>query len=176
MYFAVPLLARIAIFFSVFNITTWMIDWFRFNLGYFGPSFFALIPQLILTIWLLLIVKRYEIFKYRIFAPVVAAVLWTITLIVNSWELIFSNIELPWSWTYSLLDTLGFPILESHYGGAAPFLGFFHSNQGDLNIKNEWYFDGGILVSWFIFNLVVLLFIMFSTRIAFEDRKDGSFR
>lgn len=176
MYFAVPFLARIAIFFSIFNFSTWTIDWFRFNFGYFGPTFLALIPQLLLTLWLLLVAKRYEIFKYRILAPLVATSLWAITVTVNSWDLFFTDLEIPWSGTYSLLDSIGFPILELQYGGAAPLLGFFHSNQGDLNISSDWYFDGGIQISWFIFNLVVLLFIIFSARIAIEDRKDRPFR
>lgn len=176
MYFAVPILARIAIFFSIINFVTWTVDWFRFNFGYFGPTFFALIPQILLTIWLFYVAKNYEVYKFRILAPIIGAAAWAILLMVNSWELIFSDLDIPWDWTYSLLDTVGFPILEMQYGGAAPLLGFFHSNQGDLNVHNDWYFDGGIQASWLIFNLLVLIFIMISARIAVEDRKDGSFR
>ena len=175
MYFAVPHLARIAVYLSLFNILTWFIDWFRFNIGYFGPSFMALIPQITLTVWLALLVKKYEVFQFRILAPVIAVLLWAVTLIVNSWELLSSNIELPWSWTYNLLDTLGFPILEMQYGGAAPLLGLFHSNQGDLNKSSDWYFDGGILFSWFSFNIILVILIIITSRIAFQDRRDGHF-
>ena len=175
MYFAVPVIARIAIFFSLLNTISWTIDWVRFNFGYFGPSTLALIPQLGLTAWLFLVAKNYETFRFRILAPIVATLLWTITLVTNSWELIFSNIKIPWSWTYSFLDTLGFPILEMQYGGAAPLLGLLHSNQRDLNNSKDWYFDGGIQLSWLLFNIFVLIFVIFSARIAFEDRKEGNF-
>jgi hypothetical protein len=176
LYFAVPHLARIAVYLSLYNILTWSIDWIRFNIGYFGPSFMALIPQIALTVWLALLIKRYEVFQYKILAPIIAITLWAFTLIVNSWELIFSNVELPWSWNYNLLDTLGFPILEMQYGGAAPLLGLFHSNQGDLNVKSDWYFDGGILFSWLSFNIITLILIIFTSRIAIQDRRDGTFR
>lgn len=175
MYFAVPHLARLAVFFSLYNIVTWTIDWFRFSIGYFGPTLFALLPQVALTAWLFLVARRYEVFQYRILAPIITLTLWVITHVINSWELIFSRLEVPWSRTFSILDTLGFPILEMQYGGTAPLLGLFHSNEGDTLRPSDWYLDGGIQFSWLAFNIIILLFLLFSMRIAFEDRKDGTF-
>jgi hypothetical protein len=143
--------------------------------GYFGPTFIALIPQLALTVWLYVVSRKYEVFQYRILTPIVAFLLWSTTLVINSLELLFSETEFPWSWTYNLLDTLGFPILEMQYGGVAPLLGLFHSNQKDLAVASDWYFDGGILFSWLIFNVLTFLVIAFGVRIAFQDRRDGIF-
>ena len=175
MYFMVPRIAKLAVIFSILNILTWTIDWFRFNIGYFGPSFLALIPQLALTVWLYLVSRRYDVFQYRILTPFFALLLWSVTLFVNSFELIFSDLEIPWPWTSTLLDTLGFPILEMQYGGVAPLLGLFHSNQKDLDIAADWYFDGGIVFWWLVFNLLTFLVIVFGARIAFQDRRDGTF-
>jgi hypothetical protein len=175
MYFMIPRIAKLAVLFSVLNIITWVIDWFRFNLGYFGPSFFALIPQLALTVWLYVISRRYDVFQYRILTPFIALLLWAVTLLVSSFELIFSDLEIPWHWSSTLLDTMGFPILEMQYGGVAPLLGLFHSNQKNLDIAADWYFDGGIVFWWLAFNVLLLLVITFGARIAFQDRHDGTF-
>ena len=175
MYFMIPRMAKLAVLFSCLNILTWGIDWLRFNMGYFGPTFFALIPQAALTVWLYLVSRRYEEFRFRILTPVIALLLMGLTLLINSLELIFSDMEFPWSWTYSLLDSAGFPILEMQYGGVAPLLGLFHSNQKDINISTDWYFDGGITFSWLMLNIITLLIVVFGARIAVQDRKDGTF-
>jgi hypothetical protein len=175
MYFMIPRTAKLAVLFSSLNIITWAVDWFRFNIGYFGPSFFALIPQLALTVWLYVISRRYDAFQYRILTPFIALLLWSVTLLVNSLDLIFSDLELPWPWTSTLLVTLGFPILEIQYGGVAPLLGLFHSNQKNLDIATDWYFDGGIAFWWLVFNALTFLVVAFGARIAFEDRHDGTF-
>ena len=175
MYFMIPRLAKLAVFLSILNILTWGVDWFRFNIGYFGPTFFALFPQIFITAWLYVVSRRYDVFQYRILTPIIALVLWSLTLFVNSFELIFSDLEIPWSWTSSLLDTMGFPIIEMEYGGAAPLLGLFHSNQKDLNKAADWYFDGGITFWWLTFNVVTILVIAFGARITFQDRHDGTF-
>ena len=175
MYFMIPRIARLAVLCSLLNIITWSADWFRFNIGYFGPSFFALFPQLALTVWLYVIARKYDVFQYRILTPFIALILWSVTLFVNSFELFFSDLEVPWSWTSNLLDTLGFPILEIQFGGAAPLLGLFHSNQKNLNVAADWYFDGGIAFSWLVFNSLTFLVIVLGARIAFQDRRDGIF-
>jgi len=171
----IPRIAKLAVIFSFLNIITWAVDWFRFNIGYFGPSFFALIPQLALTLWLYVISRKYDVFQYRILTPFITLLLWCVTLLVNSFELIFSELEMPWPWTSTVLDTLGFPILEIQYGGVAPLLGLFHSNQKNLDIATDWYFDGGIVFWWLTFNVLTFLVVAFGARIAFQDRRDGTF-
>jgi len=171
----IPRIAKLAVIFSFLNIITWAVEWFRFNIGYFGPSFFALIPQLALTLWLYVISRKYDVFQYRILTPFITLLLWCVTLLVNSFELIFSELEMPWPWTSTVLDTLGFPILEIQYGGVAPLLGLFHSNQKNLDIATDWYFDGGIVFWWLTFNVLTFLVVAFGARIAFQDRRDGTF-
>lgn len=173
MYFAIPKLAALAIALSCYNIFTWMIDWFRFSIGYFGPSFWALFPQAALTVWLYLMIRRYEKFNYRVAAPVVVLTLWLSSIIVGSADLFFTKVQHPWPTNYSVLESIGFPILEIEYEGIAPFLGFFHNNQGDLEVVKDWYFDGGVLFSWFAFNVVMLFLMIALSRIAYEDLREG---
>lgn len=173
MYFAIPKLAVIAIVLSCYNIFTWTIDWFRFSIGWFGPSFWALLPQIAVTIWLYLMVRKYERFNYRVAAPFATLTLWLSIIVIGSADLFFSKVQNPWPMPYSALEAVGFPILQIEYGGAAPFLGFFHNNQGDQEVATGWYFDGGVLFSWFAFNAVMLLLFIALSRIAFEDLREG---
>ena len=175
MYFMIPRLAKLAVLVSLLNILTWGVDWFRFRVGYLGADFFALIPQSALTFWLYIVSKKYDVFQYRILTPVIAFVLWGATIIINSYEIFFSDLNLPWPWTFSLLIAVGFPILELYYNEVAPLLGLFHSNQQDLNIVAGWYFDGGITFWWLLFNIITFLIICFGALITIQDRKDGSF-
>lgn len=173
MFFAVPRLTYLAIFFSCYNILTWSIDWFRFSVGYFGPSFWALIPQTAVTLWLYLMVRNYKKYNYRVAAPFVVFTLWISSVVIGASELFFPKEVIPWPLLYSVLESVGFPILEIHYGGVAPLLGFFHNNQGELDVVTDWYFDGGIQFSWFVFNVATLLLLVAISRVAYEDLREG---
>ena len=173
MYFVVPKLAQVAIVFSTYNILTWFIDWFRFSIGYFGPNFFALIPQITLTIWLFIMIRNYEKFNYRISAPLVVSVLWISIILIGAAELFFTEEQIPWPISFSILESVGFPILEFKFGGAAPFLGLFHNNQGELDSASDWYFDGGVQFSWLAFNLLTSILLTALSRVAYEDIREG---
>lgn len=177
MYFAIPKLAVLAIFLSCYNILVWMIDWFRFSIGYFGPSFWALLPQTAVTIWLYLTVRNYESYNHRVAAPFVVLTLWISSIVIGSSDLFFTKVQYPWPITYSALESLGFPILELKFGGVAPMLGFFHNNQVDPTVvideAKNWYFDGGIVFSWFIFNITMVVLLIALSRIAYEDLREG---
>lgn len=173
MYFSVPKLAYLAVFFSTYNILTWTIDWFRFSIGYVGPGLFALIPQTAVTIGLYLMVRNYKKYNYRVLAPFVVFTLWISSVLIGTAELFFTKEQLPWPASYSVLESVGFPILEFHFGGVAPLLGFFHNNQGDLDVAKDWYFDGGVQFSWLTFNVTMVLLIIVLSRVAYEDLREG---
>jgi hypothetical protein len=173
MYFAVPKLAYLAISFSTYNVLTWLIDWFRFSIGYFGPSFFALIPQVAVTIWLYLMVKNYKKYNYRVCSPFVVFTLWISSIVIGAAELFFTQEQFPWPASYNALESVGFPILEIHFDGVAPLLGLFHSNQGDLEVTKDWYFDGGVQISWLAFNVIMLLLLVAISRVAYDDLREG---
>lgn len=174
MYFAVPNLAYLAILFSCYNALSWTIDWVRFNIGYFGSSFFALIPQALVTLFLLLMVRNYNVYSYRVTAPFVISSLWFCTLVIGGADLFFPDEPLPWSFTFSVLESLGFPILELHFDGVAPLLGLFHNNQGDIDARTDWYFDGGVQFTWLLFNIVTLLLLVATIKVAYEDFREGN--
>ena len=88
-------------------------------------------------------VRNYEKYNYRVFAPFVVFTLWISSVIIGAAELFFTKEQFPWPATYNALESVGFPILEIHFDGIAPLLGFFHNNQGDLDVAKDWYFDGG---------------------------------
>ena len=173
MYFAIPKLTYLVIVFSCYNILTWAIDWFRYSFGYFGPNFFALIPQIALTIWLFIMIRNFENFNYRVSAPFIVFSLWILTILIGAAELFFPEELIPWPITYSILESVGFPILEIEFGGAAPFLGLFHNNQGELDLTKDWYFDGGVQFSWLAFNLLSTILLISLLQIAYEDIKEG---
>ena len=167
---------QISIALSLYNMLAWIFDWGRFGFNYFGPAFWAIIPQIGLTVWLALLLKNYERYIYRMLAPVIGFALWIATLLITNIEYLTMNETIPWPLTYSLLDAIGFPILEMEIGGAAPLFGLFHSNEGDLNIVSDWYFDGGIVFSWLVFNVLTLPLLVTMTRIAIQDRHDLNLR
>jgi len=173
MYFAIPKLAVLAIVLSCYNILTWSIDWFRFSIGYLGPGLFALIPQIAVSVWLYLMVRNCEKYNYRVFAPFVVFTLWISSVIIGAAELFFTKKQFPWPATYNALESVGFPILEIHFDGIAPLLGFFHNNQGDLDVAKDWYFDGGVQFSWLAFNLIMFLLMVAISRVAYEDLREG---
>lgn len=173
LYFVVPNLAYLAVFFSTYNILTWSIDWFRFSIGYFGPELFALIPQIAVTIWLLQMARNYKNYNYRVLAPLVVSTLWVSSVVIGAFNLFFTKEKFSWPLSYNVLESIGFPILEIDFDGVAPLLGFFHNNQGDIEVVTDWYFDGGIQFSWLAFNVTTFLLLTILWRIAYEDLREG---
>jgi len=167
-------LAKFAIFISIYNFIVWSIDWFRQDEVYLGPVLWALVPQIICTVMLIKLVGKQDEFRTILLATVIIPIAWLATIVTNGLDLLFPTETLPWGFTSSLLEAMGFPILEISFGGTAPFFGLLHSNAGDLNKASDWYFDGGIQLSWLFFNIVSSMLILILTLRLYQNRYDVS--
>ena len=167
-------LAKFAISFSIYNFIVWSIDWFRQDEVYLGPVLWALVPQLFCSFMLIKLVRGKDEFRTIFLTTVLLPIAWLATIVTNGLDLLFPTETLPWDFTSSLLEAMGFPILEISFGGTAPFFGLMHSNAGDLNKATDWYFDGGIQLSWLFLNIVSAMLILILALRLYQNRYDIS--
>jgi hypothetical protein len=167
-------LAKFAISFSIYNFIVWSIDWFRQDEVYLGPVLWALVPQLFCSFMLIKLVRGKDEFRTIFLTTVLLPIAWLATIVTNGLDLLFPSETLPWDFTSSLLEAMGFPILEISLGSTAPFFGLMHSNAGDLNKATDWYFDGGIQLSWLFLNIVSAILILLLTLRLYQNRYDIS--
>jgi hypothetical protein len=167
-------LAKFAISFSIYNFIVWSIDWFRQDEVYLGPVLWALVPQLFCSFMLIKLVRGKDEFRTIFLTTVLLPIAWLATIVTNGLDLLFPTETLPWDFTSSLLEAMGFPILEISLGSTAPFFGLMHSNAGDLNKATDWYFDGGIQLSWLFLNIVSAILILLLTLRLYQNRYDIS--
>ncbi len=167
-------LALSAVVVSAYNLVVWSLDWIRQESVYIGPALWALLPQVAATFALIRLTRTQQHFRRSIILLVGFFVMWIAAIVVGAIDLFFPDERLPWSFSSSILEALGFPILELNYGGVAPFLGLLHSNVGELNKLSDWYFDGGIQLSWLLFNLLALLIVSRISKTIYQERYDLS--
>jgi hypothetical protein len=167
-------LAQAAAIVSIYNLIIWSLDWLRQDAVYVGPALWALLPQVAATFALFGLTRTIQFFRRSITFLVSFFVMWIAAIVIGGIDLFFPDESLPWSFTSSFLEALGFPILELNFGGVAPFLGLFHSNMGDLNKSSDWYFDGGIQLSWLMFNVLALLVTLCISKTIYQERYDLS--
>ena len=167
-------LALSAVVVSAYNLVVWSLDWIRQESVYIGPALWALLPQVAATFALIRLTRTQQHFRRSIILLVGFFVMWIAAIVVGAIDLFFPDERLPWSFSSSILEALGFPILELNYGGVAPFLGLLHSNVGELNKLSDWYFDGGIQLSWLLFNLLALLIVSSISKTIYQERYDLS--
>jgi hypothetical protein len=159
---------------SVYNLIIWSLDWLRQDAVYIGPALWALIPQIAATLALFGLIRTKHFFRRSIILVICFFMTWIAAIVIGSTDLFFPDEPLPWSFSFSFLEALGFPILELNYEGVAPWLGLLHSNMGDLNKLSDWYFDGGIQLSWLLFNLLALLIVSSISKTIYQERYDLS--
>lgn len=150
---------------SALNVGAWLVDWARSGADYFGAGFWALIPQLILTVALVYGLKTKRAIA-GIYLFSVTFILWLVTFLINGWGwLSISQYGYPawWGW----LEMFGVDAFQIFQFRSAPLYGLFHSTKGDVSSPFGWYFDGGISFSWLIFNLlsVVLMVSLFANHV-----------
>jgi hypothetical protein len=167
-------LALSAVVVSAYNLVVWSLDWIRQESVYIGPALWALLPQVAATFALIRLTRTQQHFRRSIILLVGFFVMWIAAIVVGAIDLFFPDERLPWSFSSSILEALGFPILELNYGGVAPFLGLLHSNVGELNKLSDWYFDGGIQLSWLMFNVLALLVTLCISKTIYQERYDLS--
>jgi hypothetical protein len=173
--FPTPLIRRIAsiaVFASLYNLLVWVIDWFRQDEAYFGPALWAVIPQLFCIFLLSNLLARERGNRALITTMFLFPIFWLITLLTSGIELLLPEEPLPWGFTSSLLESLGFPILELSFRSASPDFGLFHSNMGDLNKQADWYFDGGIQASWMLYNGISIFIVTYFLIRLYQERYD----
>jgi len=87
--------------------------------------------------------------------------LWLITYLLSvlGWYQIFIDIGKQWPGWSSFAQGFGFPVFIS----GAPLNGLFHSPIFYDGKDQSWFFDGGNLFSWLVFNILatVLIFVMY---------------
>lgn len=154
---------------SAYNILVYLILFWQGSPDYSSFSFLSLIPQGIFTITVVILERKYANQKVRWRELIFIIVIWGLTYFMNllAWVSYNTNSSDYWSLSTAFSSAFGIPTFTE----GTPWGALFHSLQIDSQGSQIWVFDGGIGISWLLFNMMSLavIFLMAVSRLTLNS-------